>query len=171
MLIYLILIIIFGVVILISVATLIYGLFKKRKNLLITAVILFIIGTIGCAFSALTYTKKVVNYVRSNEFQNDTKKGSELIGQTIGSASSGVSRGLATTLDDEATTRLASKTATIIGKSIKTVASSFDSTVGNRNIFLDSSLSDSGLGLGRAEEKYNLKNDELEIFIDYKKPL
>jgi hypothetical protein len=167
---YLLLIIVFGVVILASVATLIYGLIKNRKNLLITAVILFAIGTIGCAFSALTYTKKVVNYVRSDEFQSDTKKGSELIGQTIGSASSGVSSGLATTLDDEATTKLARKTGTIIGKSIKTVASGFDSTVGNRNIYLDSSLSDGGLELGRAEEKYNSKNNDLQIFIEYKKP-
>ncbi len=169
MLLYLLLIIIFGAVVLSSAATLIFGLIKRRKSLLRTAVILFVIGTIGCAFSALTYTKKVFSYVKSKEFQEDTKKGSALVGQTIGSASSGVSDGLATTLDDESITKLAKKSATVVGKSIKTLTSSFDSTLGNKNIFIDSSLTNAGLELGRAEEKYNSDTNDLEIFIDYKK--
>jgi len=148
---------------------LIFGLVKKRKGVLITAAILFVIGTAGCAFSVLMYTKKVVNYVRSTEFQEDAKKGTELVGQTMGSVTSGVSRGLAATLDDEATTKLAKKSATIVGKSIKTIASSFDSTLGNKNVFLDSSLSRSGLVLGRAEEQYKSKTADLGIFVDYQK--
>jgi uncharacterized membrane protein YqjE len=169
MILYLLLIIIFGVVVLTSIGILIFGLVKKQKNLLITAAILFVIGTFGCAFSALAYSKKVVNYVRSKEFQEDTKKGSELVGQTIGSVSSGISGGLATTLDDEAITKLAKKSATIFGKSIKTLASGFDSTLGNKNIFSDSSIANNGLELGRAEEKYNPKANDLGIFVDYKK--
>jgi hypothetical protein len=116
MLLYILLLIIFGLLILTSIGILIYGLIKKRKNVTIIAVIIFVIGTVGGAFSAFAYAKQVVNYVRSNEFQNDTKKGSELVGQTIGSVSSGVSSGLATTLDDEAITKLARKSATILGK-------------------------------------------------------
>lgn len=169
MILYILLIIAFGLVILVSIGTLIFGLIKKRKNILITAAILFGVGIIGCVFSGLTYSKKVYDYLKSKEFQEDANKGSELVGQTVGSVSSGLSKGLSTTLDDEAISNLAKKSATILGKSIKTMASSFDSTIGNKNIFIDQNLADAGFELGRAGEQYKSKTNELEIFIDYKK--
>jgi hypothetical protein len=135
----------------------------------VTGAILFMIGTVGCIYSALTYTKKVYDYVRSQEFQKDTEKASELAGQTVGSVSSGISKGLSTTLDDEAVSALARKSATILGKSIKTIASALDSTVGNRSIFLDQNLANAGFELGRAEELYNSKTNDLGIYIDHKK--
>jgi hypothetical protein len=98
-----------------------------------------------------------------------TKKGSEIVGQTVGSVSSGLSKGLSTTLDDEAISNLAKKSAAILGKSIKTMASGFDSTIGNKSIFMDQNLTDAGLELGRADEQYKSKTNDLGIFIDYKK--
>jgi hypothetical protein len=169
MVLYLLLIIVFGLVILISVGALIFGLIKKRKNALISAAILLVIGVIGCVFSGLTYSKKVYDYVKSKEFQEDAKKSSELVGQTVGSVSSGLSKGLSTTLDDEAISNLAKKSATILGKSIKTMASSLDTTIGNKNIFIDKNLADAGFELGRADEQYNSQTSDLGIFIDYKK--
>lgn len=166
---YLLLIVAFGVIALVSIGILIFGLIKKRKNILITAAILFIIGVIGCVYSGLEYSKRLYNYVTSNEFQQDTKKGSEIVGQTVGSVSSGLSKGLSTTLDDEAISNLAKKSATILGKSIKTMASGFDSTIGNKSIFMDQNLTDAGLELGRADEQYKSKTNDLGIFIDYKK--
>jgi uncharacterized membrane protein YqjE len=71
---YLLLIVAFGVIALVSIGILIFGLIKKRKNILITAAILFIIGVIGCVYSGLEYSKRLYNYVTSNEFQQDTKK-------------------------------------------------------------------------------------------------
>ena len=168
MLLYLLLITVFGLLILTSIGILIFGLIKKRKNVLITSAILFFIGTIGCVFSALTYSKMAIEYVMSKEFQDDTKKGAELIGETVGSATSGISNGIAKTLDDESITSLASKSANILGKATKTIASNLDSAIGNKNIYLDKSLENSGLELGRAEEKYNATTNDLEIFIDYK---
>lgn len=166
---YLLLIIAFGLVVLVSVATLIFGIIKKRKNILITAAILFVVGTLGCIYSGLAYSKKVYHYVTSNEFQEDAKKGSEIVGKTVGSVSSGLSQGLSTTLDDEAISNLAKKSATILGKSIKTMASSLDSTIGNKNIFIDQNLADAGFELGRADEQYKSKTNDLGIFINYKK--
>jgi hypothetical protein len=166
---YLLLIVAFGVIALVSIGILIFGLIKKRKNILITAAILFIIGVIGCVYSGLEYSKRLYNYVTSNEFQQDTKKGSEIVGQTVGSVSSGLSKGLSTTLDDEAISNLAKKSAAILGKSIKTMASGFDSTIGNKSIFMDQNLTDAGLELGRADEQYKSKTNDLGIFIDYKK--
>lgn len=169
MILYILLIVAFGLIILVSIGTLIFGLIKKRKNILITAAILFVVGVIGCVFSGLTYSKKVYDYVKSKEFQDDAKKGSEIVGQTVGSVSSGLSKGLSTTLDDEAISNLAKKSATILGKSIKTMASSLDSTIGNKNIFIDQNLADAGFELGRADEQCNSKTNDLGIFIDYKK--
>jgi len=169
MILYILLIVAFGLIILVSIGTLIFGLIKKRKIILITAAILFVVGVIGCVFSGLTYSKKVYDYVKSKEFQDDAKKGSEIVGQTVGSVSSGLSKGLSTTLDDEAISNLAKKSATILGKSIKTMASSLDSTIGNKNIFIDQNLADAGFELGRADEQYNSKTNDLGIFIDYKK--
>lgn len=169
MILYILLILAFGLIILVSIGTTIFGLIKKRKNVLITAAILFVVGVVGCIFSGLTYSKKVYNYVKSNEFQDDAKKGSEIVGQTVGSVSSGLSKGLSTTLDDEAISNLAKKSATILGKSIKTMASSLDSTIGNKNIFIDQNLADAGLELGRADEQYKSKTNDMGIFINYKK--
>ena len=166
---YLLLIIAFGVVVLISIGTLIFALIKKRRNILIIGATLFIIGVIGCVYSGLAYSKKVYHYVTSNEFQQDAKKGSEVVGQTVGSISSGLSSGLSTTLDDEAISNLAKKSATIFGKSIKTMASSFDSTIGNKSIFIDQNLADAGFELGRADEQYKSKTNDLGIFIEYRK--
>jgi ABC-type transport system involved in multi-copper enzyme maturation permease subunit len=166
---YLLLIIAFGLVILVSIGTLIFGLIKKRKNIIITAAILFVVSVIGCVFSGLTYSKKVYDYVKSKEFQDDAKKGSEIVGQTVGSVSSGISKGLSTTLDDEAISNLANKSAAIVGKSIKTMASSLDSTIGNKNIFMDQNLADAGFELGRADEQYKSKTNDLGIFINYTK--
>lgn len=136
---------------------------------LIAAAILFVVGVIGCVFSAINYSKKVYNYVKSDKFQDDARKGSELAGKTVGSVSSGLSKGLSTTLDDDAISNLAKKSATILGKSIKTMASAFDTTIGNKNIFIDQNLADAGFELGRADEQYNSKSNDLGIFIDYKK--
>ena len=165
----LVLIVVFGLIVLISIASLIFGLISKRKNLLVMSAILFCVGTLGCIFSAMTYAKKAIEYVKSKEFQNDTKKGAELIGETVGSTTSGLSNGLSKTIDDEAITNLASKSASILGKVTKTIASNLDSTLGNKNIYLDKSLENSGLELGRADEKYNSKTNDLGIFIDFKK--
>lgn len=169
MILYLTLIFIFALLVLFSIGIFIFGLLKKRKNILIAATVLFAIGVIGCVFSGLSYSKTVYNYVRSDQFQEDTKKGSEIIGQTVGSVSSGLSKGLSTTLDDEAIANLAKKSASILGKSIKTVASTLDSSLGNKNIFIDKNLADAGFEPGRAEEQYNGKTNDLRIFLEYKK--
>lgn len=126
MILYLILIIVFGLLTLTAIIAAIIGFVKKQKSTLTTTLILFVIGLCGCFFSGYKYTKAVLTYVQSNKFQNDTKKGTELIGETIGSATSGLSKGLSTTLDDEAISKLAEKSGAILGKSLKTIASSLD---------------------------------------------
>lgn len=160
---------IFGLLVLVSIGTLIFGVIKKRKSILITAIVLFGVGVIGGITSGLMYSKQVYRYVKSREFQDDTKRGSELLGQAVGSVSSGLSRGLSEALDDKAISELAKKSATILGTSIKTIASGFDSTIGSKNIFIDKNLADAGFELGRAYEQYDSVTNNLGIFIEYKK--
>jgi hypothetical protein len=117
----------------------------------------------------MSYAKKTLEYVKSKAFQNDAKKGAEIIGETVGSAASGLSGGLSKTLDDEAINKLASKSATILAKVTKTIASNLDSTLGSKNIYVDKSLENSGFDLGRADEKYHQKSNDLCIYFEYKK--
>ncbi len=169
MILYLILMVVFGLIVLVAIGILIFGLFKKNKNLLVISAILVCVGILGCIYSAMNYAKKGIEYVKSKEFQNDAREGAELVGKTVGSTTSGLSNGLSKTLDDEAIRNLASKSASILGKVTKTIASNLDSTLCSKNIYVDKSLENSGLELGRGEEKYNSKTIDLGIFIDYKK--
>jgi hypothetical protein len=169
MLVSLLLVIAFGLLTLAAVGLLIFGLLKKKKNVLIISAVLFLTGTVGCVFSAASYTKKAIAYVKSDEFQDDAKKGSELAGKTIGSVSSGLSEGVASTLDDDAVKHLAIKSGVMLGITTKTVSSGLDSTIGSKHVILEKGLETAGLEPGRAEEKINGDIRDLEIFIDYKK--
>jgi hypothetical protein len=168
MILYTILIIVFGLLTLVSIITFIVGLVKKRKSIISTGLILFVIGICGCFFSGYKTAKTTLDYVKSKEFQDDTKKGTEFIGVTVGSATSGLSEGLSKTLDEDAISKLAEKSGAILGKSIKTMASSLDSTIGNTNIYIDKTLQSDNLSLGRAEEKYKSNSNDLGIFIETK---
>ncbi len=169
MLLYLILTVSFALLSLVSLGVIIFSLVKKKRNMLKFATVLLIACSACTVISGIMYSKKVLTYVRSGEFQADTRKGTTLVGQTIGSASSGLSDGVANTLDDEAIKNLAGKSASILAKVTKTVASTLDSTIGTKNIFLDQSISETGIELGRATEKYQSTGNDLQVFISYKK--
>lgn len=169
MVLYFLLIILFGIIVLASIAVLIYGLVKKKRKALVVALIFCIFGVVGCIVSAYAYTRKMVDYVTSDAFQEDARKGSALVGETLGSVSSGVSEGLAITLDEKAIAELAGKSSAIMSQSIKTMASAFDSTIGNTPVFIDQNLADAGFEFGRAEEYYHDQANDLGVFIDYKK--
>lgn len=166
---YLFLILLFVLIGMVSIGCLLYGIIKKRKGILISGAILFILGGIGSAYAGFNYLNKTYQYIFSDEFQEDTKKGSEVIGKTIGSVSSGLSEGLTATLDEDAITELAGKSSVILGKSIKTIASGLDSTAGSKLIFIDKNLEDAGFELVRAEENYEPANNKLGVFISYQK--
>lgn len=169
MLFYLILIIAFGILCLAAFVTFVYALIKKQKNLMMTAAILLAVGGVGCLFSALVYSKKVYQYVTSNEFQKDTKGSAVFAGKTAGSVSSGFSDGFSTTLDDDAITKLAGKSATIMGKSIEAMAAGLDSTIGRKHVFIHHNLANSGIEPGAARERYTRNHNSMNIFISYHK--
>ena len=159
----------FALVTIVSFGFVIFSVVKKRRNTLRFGAVLVIACGASTIISGLMYSQKAVNYVKSGEFQTDTRKGAALVGKTIGSASSGLSDGVANTLDDEAIKNLAGKSASILAKVTKTVASTLDSTIGTKNIFLDQSVSETGIELGRGTEKYQSNGNDLQVFISYKK--
>jgi hypothetical protein len=166
MLLYFTLIIISGLVTLSGIFSVIYGFIKKTTNIKSIGFFLLIAGLFGCFFFGYKYAKTTLEYVKSSEFQEDAKKGAQLVGETMGTVTSGVSKGLSNTLDDEAISKLAQKSGAILGKSIKTIASGLDSTLVSKSVFMDKTLESEGLNFGRAEEKLNAGSNDLEIFVE-----
>jgi len=169
MMLYLLLCLLFGFIFLVGLALLIVALVKKRKKFYPVAITVLVIGLTGGVFSAVTYTRKVISYVKSTEFQEDIANAGELAGETAGSVASGVSKGVANTLDEAAIAALAAKSAQILSGVTKTVSATLDTSLGSKLIFKDKSLEGTGISIGRAEEKYNPETNDLTIFLEFAK--
>ena len=166
---YLLLTLCFGLLALGAIVLLVIGLVKKRKPLLLTGAVVFALAAMGIVFAVVNYTRAAVDYVKGDAFQQDAKKVAELAGKTAGSITSGLSNGVAHTLDEQAISRLAHQSGRILGTSIKTMASALDSTTG-RQVFLDSSLLQTAMEPGHATENVKGNTSTVAIFIHYKKP-
>lgn len=169
MILYLLLCLLFGFIFLLGLTLLIVALVKKRKKLYPVAITVLIVGLAGGVFSAVTYTRKVISYVKSTDFQEDISSAGELAGETAGSVASGVSKGVANTLDEVAIAALAAKSAQILSGVTKTVSATMDTSLGSKLIFRDKSLEGTGIAIGRAEEKYNPETNDLTIFLEFSK--
>lgn len=167
---YLIAIIICGIVAVACVVLAIVSIIKKKLSLFISSVIMFAISCIAGVFFIFQFTIQTADYVANKDVQLTISKGAELAGKTAGSIISGGAKGVNSTLDDNAIATLAGKSGTIIGKAIKATASGLDSTF-RPSIFIDSSLANAGIELGRAEELYEAKKNDpfMCIFITFAK--
>lgn len=165
-------IIICGMLAFACVVTAIISIIRKKMWLFTGSVIVFVITCIIGAFIIFRFAVKTVNYVAQQDVQSTISKGAELAGKTAGSIISGGAKGMNQTLDDNAIAALAGKSGTIIGKAIKATSSGWDSTF-RPSIFIDASLANAGLELGRAEELYEAKNDDafMSIFITFTKSI
>lgn len=161
-------IIICGMLAFACVVTAVISIIRKKMGLFTGSVIVFVITcTIG-AFMIFRFAVKTVNYVAQQDVQSTISKGAEIAGKTAGSVISGGAKGMNQTLDDNAIAALAGKSGTIIGKAIKASAAGWDSTF-RPSIFIDASLANAGLELGRAEELYERKSEDafMSIFITF----
>ncbi|MDI9364068.1 MAG: hypothetical protein QM541_03885 [Flavobacterium sp.] len=167
---YLLAIIICGIVAIACFILGIIGIIKKKIGMFVTSVIVFVIACIVGVFIVFQFAVKTVDYVAQQDVQSTISQGAELAGKTAGSIISGGAKGLNQTLDDNAIAALAGKSATIVGKAIKATSSGWDSTF-RPSIFIDASLANAGLELGRAEELYQAKSDDafMSIFITFTK--
>lgn len=149
-----------------AIISIVYGVLKKRDKFWKIGAIVFALAVIGAFYFGYQYTRLAIDYVRSKDFQSDVQKGSELVGETIGSITSGASEGLASTLEDSSIAKLAGQSGLILGKSIKTIAAGLDSTLGEKNVFIDSLLEAEGLQIGRAEEEFKDGKSVLSFYIE-----
>lgn len=167
---YLLAIIICGIVAIACVVMAIVSIIRKKIGLFTGSVIVFVTACIVGVFSIFQFTIQTVDYVAKQDVQTAVSKAAEVAGKTAGSVISGGAKGMNQTLDDNAIAALAGKSGTIIGKAIKASAAGWDSTF-RPSIFTDASLANAGFELGRAEELYERKTEDvfMSIFITFTK--
>jgi hypothetical protein len=167
---YLLAIIICSIIAIACVVIAIISIIRKKIGQFVGSVIVFVITCIVGVFSFFQYVVTAIEVVNSNVVQSTISKGAELAGKTAGSVISGGAKGMNQTLDDNAIAALAGKSGTIIGKAIKASAAGWDSTF-RPSIFIDASLANAGLELGRAEELFERKSENafMSIFITFTK--
>lgn len=169
MIIYLLLVIFTGLITLIALGLTIGGLVKKKQKLWIGSLAAFVIFFLITVFAGYSYLKASINYMGSDEFQNETKKKAENVGKTWGNTVSGTAQGLESTLDEDAIAKLANKGATIIGKGVKATATGFDETTGKTTVFADKSIDDAGIDIGRAEKIADSAKISFGLFLEFEK--
>ncbi len=152
MIFYLLAIVFFGLLTIVAFGLTIGGLVKKSRKLWVSSLCGFLFFTLLTVFLAFSYVKKSVDYIGSEEFQNETKKKAENLGKTWGNTVSGTAQGLEETLDEGALEKLAGKGSRIIGKGIKAAAIGLDETVGKTIVFTDESIDKAGITVGRADQ-------------------
>jgi hypothetical protein len=150
-----------------SFAFAIGGLIKKKRPVWITSLVLFVTFVMLAVFSVVIYAKKSIDYIGSEEFQEETRKKAENMGKTWGNTVSGTAQGLEASLNDTAISKLANKGSKIIGSGIKSIASGMDITVNKTVIYSDESLKEAEIVVGRAETFKN--SDSLALFIEFRK--
>jgi len=167
---YLIAIIACSIVAIAAVVIAIISIIRKNIKLFTASTLVFVVTCIVGVYCIFQFTIKTVDYVSNHKVQETISAGAEIAGKTAGSIISGGAKGMNQTLDDNAIATLAGKSGTIIGKAIKATAAGLDSTF-KPSIFIDASLTNAGLELGRAEELYEHKSGDvfMGIFITYTK--
>lgn len=167
---YLLAIIFCGIIAIACVVMAIVSIIRKKIGLFAGSVIAFVIACIVGVFSVFRYVVTTIKVVNSNVVQSTISKAAEVAGKTAGSVISSGAKGMNQTLDDNAIATLAGKSGTIVGKAIKASAAGWDSTF-RPSIFTDASLANAGFELGRAEELYERKTEDvfMSIFITFTK--
>lgn len=169
MILYILLIAFAGLMTLIAIGFLIGGLMKKRQKVWVGGLIGFVVFTLVTVFASYTYVKKSIDYMATDEFQEETRKKAENLGKTWGNTVSGTAEGLEATLDDEAIEKLANKGANIMGKGVKAFAAGMDESTGYTTVFVDESVDKLGISVGRAEKLVDSTDRSFGLFLTYNK--
>ena len=165
-----ILIIVFSILMaLVALGFIIGGLIKKKQKTWIISLIAFVLFIMLTVFAILSSVRRTVNYLGSEEFQEDTKEQAENLGKTWGNTVSGTAKGLDETLDEDAIIKLANKGAKSIGKGVKAVASGFDETTGKTTIFQDESIDKYWITVGRAERIKDSLVYSFGLYLEFEK--
>lgn len=147
MILFLILIAVFGLTILGCAPIAILGLVRKNKKMMYSGVIGFFIGLVGISALTIIYSESAYNYVNGVADTANLKSENNFL-----------SKGLSETIHDERVAGLSGMAKDIFGRSIKAVVNTGDSVLGDRNIFLDESIDNAGIKPEKAGENIGTFN-------------
>ncbi|MBK8805528.1 MAG: hypothetical protein IPO21_02300 [Bacteroidales bacterium] len=156
---------------LIALGLTIGGLIKKKRSLWIGSLIAFVFLTLFSVFSIVTYVKKSIDYMGSEEFQEETKKSASNWGKNIGNTVSGAAEGLEATLDDKAIAKLAEKSGVILGSGVKAISTGVEETLGKQTVYTDKEIEALGISIGRAEWIVDSAKYTLGLYLDFGKDI
>ena len=166
---YLLLVVFVILLTLIALGLTIGGLIKKKRGLWVGSLSAFVVLTLVTVFSIVTYVKQTINYLGSDEFQEETRKSASNWGKNVGNTVSGAAEGLEATLDESAISKLAEKGGIILGKSVKAISTGVDETLGKQSVFADQEIEKSGINIGRAEWLTELSKYSMGLYLEFKK--
>lgn len=155
---------------LISLVFLVIGIVKKKQTTWVIALFALIGFSCFGVYSIYQFAKSSLDYAKSDDFKDHVGNGAKEIGEIIGEAASGGAEGLSSTLDEEAIDQLARKGGRIFGDGIRAISDGIDESMVKTIVYMDQSLSTSGIIIGRAETEYDKELiKKINLFIEYTK--
>lgn len=145
------------------------GLVKKMPKVWITSLSAFVVFVMLSCVAIVSSIQRSVDYMQTEEFQQETKRNANALGQSWGNTVTGTAEGLEASLDDEAIAKLANKSAKIVGKGITAVAAGMDETILKTRVFSDESIENEGIKLGRAELIADSLNANFGLYLEFEK--
>jgi len=145
------------------------GLIKKKRKLWIGSLSAFVLLTLFSVFTITTYISKSIDYMASEEFQEETKKAASNWGKNIGNTVSGAAEGLESTLDEDIIAKFAKKSGMILGSSVEAITAGVDETIGKQKVYADKKIEKNGITIGRAEMLVDSVKYSYGVFLEFKK--
>ena len=168
MILYLLLCVFAILVTVIALGIAIAGIINKKRTLWISSLSIFVVCALFSVFSVVTYIKKSIDYMGSDEFQEETKRSASNWGKNIGNTVSGAAEGLEETLDEDVINKLAEKSGIILGGGVKALSKGASNT-GNKAVHVDKEMEKYGIEIGHAELLENSKKTSFGLYLEFKK--
>ena len=145
------------------------GLIKKKRKLWIGSLSAFVLLTMFSVFTITTYISKSIDYMASDEFQEETKKAASNWGKNIGNTVTGAAEGLESTLDEDIIAKFAKKSGVILGSSVEAITSGVGETLGKQTVYADKKIEKDGIVIGRTELLLDSVKYSYGVFLEFKK--
>jgi hypothetical protein len=169
MILYLLVCVFFMLLTLIALGLVIGGIIKGKRMLWIGSLSAFVVLVLVSVFSVYLYISKSIDYMGSEEFQEQTRKSASNWGKNIGNTVSGAAEGIESTLDEEAISKLAEKSGFILGNGVQAISRGVDDAVGKQKVFLDKKVEELGVSMGRAEWLADSSKMTFSVYLEFER--
>lgn len=154
MVLFLILMSLFGLTMLFSAGLAVFGVVKKKKKMVITGGICFLAGLAGIGIISVIYTRDAYAYFQGESVAAQNQPGSEAVS---------LSKGLSESIGNDDVSGLSAKANSLRGKSIQAVNNSGNAELDDKDIFLNELLTHEDVRITRAEIQH--KDDIYSVSI------